>query len=157
MEDLSTTVAGSSSERINATSQSSSRRSSRSSGGSSKSSSIGSQLNEVVSPSEKEEVLNMYRNLDGAKLWKLSTGKVVEREMKKLVEKSVYEHPAHSFILDPQDENWCEYFSEDELAEIRSHKLKEVPALPSELVKFLDSIEQTVSKPEHCSKYRAKV
>ncbi|RCI00330.1 hypothetical protein CU098_011269 [Rhizopus stolonifer] len=62
--------------------------------------------------------------------------------MIELVEKSIYEHPAHSFILDPDDENWTDYFTEEELNEIRTHKSKELPTLPRELVDFLNNIKQ---------------
>ncbi|KAI8090327.1 hypothetical protein BDF21DRAFT_333348 [Thamnidium elegans] len=119
-------------------------RSSRPTNPHSKSSESSSQLNEseLITNKEKEEVLDTYKQLDESKLWKLSTGKIVEKEMMKLVKEAIYEHPSHSFIFDPEDDNWNEYFSEEELTEIRTHKCKKVPELPKELVEFFDSINQ---------------
>lgn len=58
--------------------------------------------------------------MDVAKMWKLSTEKLVELQMLKVVERCKFEYPAHSFILDMEDENWLEHFILDEMNEIRS-------------------------------------
>lgn len=122
----------------------------KSSSSSVKSSNSGSQLNETITTKEKEEILNIYRNLDEEKLWRPSTGKIVEKKMIKLVEKSIYEHPTHSFILDPDDESWTDCFTEEELNEIRTQKSRELPILPIELLDFLNRIKQMVNRLKHC-------
>jgi hypothetical protein len=38
-----------------------------------------------------------------------------------------------------------------------AHNSNELPTLPSELVDFLDSTKQMVSKLEHCNKYRVEL
>jgi hypothetical protein len=78
-------------------------------------------------------------------MWKLSTGKIVELEMMKMAEKCQYEHPFHSFILDTEDENWLDYFSKEEMKEIKMNRNREMKELPEELTTSLDSIVQTVS------------
>ncbi len=70
--------------------------------------------------------------------------------MMKLVEKSAFEHPAHSFIFDPEDENWTDCFAEEELNEIRIHRSKNPPALPRDLVAFLNKIKQMLCRLKHC-------
>jgi hypothetical protein len=88
---------------------------------------------------EKERVLYMYNNIPHDQKWTLSTGKVVDDEMKKLVEKSIYEHPIHSMIFDPDDIIWKNYFTPAELNEIKSFHLRPLPSIPVNIKQYLDT------------------
>lgn len=69
-----------------------------------------SECTKVITNTEKEEILSIYRNMDESKLWKLSTGKTVETQMMILAKESKYEHPCHLFIMDPEDDNRAKFF-----------------------------------------------
>jgi hypothetical protein len=79
-------------------------------------------------------------------MWRLSTGKVVELKMMKMAGKChFFEHPCHSFILDTEDKNWLDYFSKEEMKEIKMNRNRGMKELPEELITSLDSIVQIVS------------
>lgn len=44
------------------------------------------------------------------KLWKLSSGKLVELEMVNFADKCLYEYPFYLFIMDIENESWTGYF-----------------------------------------------
>lgn len=67
--------------------------------------------NYKLTASENERVIETYNNIPITAKWVLSTGKVVDDVMKKLAEKSCYEHPVHSMILEPDDPIWKSYFT----------------------------------------------
>jgi hypothetical protein len=58
--------------------------------------------------------------------------------MKALAELSSYEHPAHSMIIDPDDQVWKDYFTLDELNEIKTFNVKPLKNIPEELESYLD-------------------
>lgn len=98
--------------------------------------------NYKLKSSEKNRVLQIYQDIPQDQKWVLSTGKIVNDEMKKLVEKSVYEHPVHSLIFDPDDTIWTDYFTITELDEIKSFRLK---PLPTDLNEYLNIYNKTWS------------
>ncbi|GAA5812824.1 hypothetical protein MFLAVUS_006283 [Mucor flavus] len=73
--------------------------------------------------------------------WRLSSGTFVEDQMLRLIEKTLYEHPVHSLILDPTENFWKSYFSDDELMEIRCHNIKLLPNLTEEMKTFFQQFE----------------
>lgn len=83
--------------------------------------------------------------IDDDEKWILSTGTVVEDTMKSLAMKCKYEHPVHSLILDPSDDTWKDYFTEDELNEIRLHNCKTLPPFPSEYQQYLDTYDKNLT------------
>lgn len=94
--------------------------------------------NYKLSSFEIKRVLDLYNGIPESTKWVLSTGKVVEEEMKKLAEKSIYEHPVHSLILETDDLVWKDYFSVKELEEIKKYRLKPLPSLPEEIEEYLN-------------------
>lgn len=51
-----------------------------------------------------------------------------------------YHHsPSQHLILDTLDNVWPEYFTEEELLEIRNHDQKPLPEVPEYLEKYIDS------------------
>ncbi|KAI7847962.1 hypothetical protein BDC45DRAFT_524750 [Circinella umbellata] len=77
----------------------------------------------------------MFDELDSEKFWTLSTGTVVELQMKKFALTCIYEH----MILDIADDNWKGYFTKEELAEIELIKKPTILELPDEMIKYLDN------------------
>ncbi|OBZ80776.1 hypothetical protein A0J61_11175 [Choanephora cucurbitarum] len=97
-----------------------------------------SKSNKKLTAAEKQRVLSNYAAIPENQFWYLSTGTCVNEKMKQLVELSVFEHPVHSLIFDPDDQIWLEYFSVDELDEIRTFKQKPLQELPTDLQNCLD-------------------
>ncbi|KAI8147764.1 hypothetical protein BJV82DRAFT_664126 [Fennellomyces sp. T-0311] len=71
-------------------------------------------------------------------MWKLSTGTLVERQMKKLASDAVHEHPCHSLTLDPYDPSWAPYFTEEEVQELKSYQVPPIIPLPTAAKKYLE-------------------
>lgn len=115
-----------------------------------KSASLSSKANTInynLSDIEKKEVLSFYESIPIEDKWKLSSGTMVEDQMKKLAEASVYENPVHSFIMDPYDPIWRDYFTNDELKEIASIRNLPLKELPVELSEFMSTFnDQTTAK-----------
>ncbi|KAF7723515.1 hypothetical protein EC973_001890 [Apophysomyces ossiformis] len=88
---------------------------------------------------DKEQIEDTFNNLDESKMWVLSTGTVVEKQMKALALASNFDHPCHSLILDPDDDNWTDYFTKEELHEIRAFRRYKLKELPGEVVEYLSS------------------
>lgn len=107
------------------------------------SSSSKSKLGQPLKGSDKEKVLKLYESLPESKMWKLSTGKYVEKAMYEMAKNLNYEHPVCSVILDMNDKNWEEYFSADELDEINAAANIEKQLLPTYFQTFLDGIPIT--------------
>ncbi|KAI8138881.1 hypothetical protein BJV82DRAFT_280436 [Fennellomyces sp. T-0311] len=91
-----------------------------------------------LTEAEKRKIDELFKQLDEKKMWRLSTGTLVERKMEALALKSLYEHPCHSLILDPDDKTWSEYFTNDEIREIKSFNAPQVAPLPAALEEYLD-------------------
>ncbi|GET60125.1 C2H2-type zinc finger transcription factor [Rhizophagus irregularis DAOM 181602=DAOM 197198] len=71
--------------------------------------------------------------------WRLSTGKVVEDALYNFASKCSYEHASHSFIIDPTDQSYINegIFTVDELNEIKTHKRRDLPEIPEDLLNYL--------------------
>ncbi|GES91964.1 C2H2-type zinc finger transcription factor [Rhizophagus clarus] len=96
-------------------------------------------INDKVEMSEKnrEKIMKAYREMDKKYMWKLSSGRIVEEELYKLGKEQQFEHAIHSFILDVEDKLIMEHFTREELEEIDSTPIPEVPELPKEVDNFL--------------------
>ncbi|KAL0073373.1 hypothetical protein F4703DRAFT_1897419 [Phycomyces blakesleeanus] len=81
----------------------------------------------------------MYNSLNTEKMWKLSSGTIVEKIMEKVALACEYEHPAHSLILDPQEASWSEHFTVEELKEIAAHKAPKFQDFPKEMEEYIKS------------------
>ncbi|KAI8645494.1 hypothetical protein BD408DRAFT_458781 [Parasitella parasitica] len=92
---------------------------------------------------DKEKIKNLFDSLDESKMWKLSTGTVVEEKMKEFALNCIYEHPVHSMILDLSDINWKKYLTAEEINEIRTFKQKELVGLPSEVEDYIESLKKS--------------
>ncbi|CAG8484948.1 10822_t:CDS:2 [Funneliformis caledonium] len=95
----------------------------------------------------KKEIEFIYRKMETQSKWRLSTGKYVEDSLFDFGMVANYEHLAHSFIIDPDDETYNSIFTEKELDEIRSYNSKEFPEVPDGLIEYLlkydkDSLEE---------------
>ncbi|CAG8463353.1 12236_t:CDS:2 [Acaulospora colombiana] len=75
--------------------------------------------------------------MDEGYMWKLSSGRIVEKELLKLGNDLVFEHAIHSFILDVEDELIMEHFTEKELEEIEGTTIPVVPDISDEIDNFL--------------------
>ncbi|ORZ05280.1 hypothetical protein BCR42DRAFT_301073, partial [Absidia repens] len=104
--------------------------------------------NKRLSPKDKADIKMMYDGLIESKMWKLSTGKMVEKSMMDLAMKCDYEHPCHSLILDPEDRLWEEYFTMDELEEIAAYNAPIIPTPPYEFEQYLSLLQQASTAKE---------
>ncbi|CAB4435684.1 unnamed protein product [Rhizophagus irregularis] len=75
------------------------------------------------------------------KKWFLESGKCVEDELYAFGKQCRFEHLAHSFVIDPDDETYYQnkLFTSEELEEIRETESKDLPKMPIELLKYISS------------------
>ncbi|CAG8793502.1 17518_t:CDS:10, partial [Cetraspora pellucida] len=94
-----------------------------------------------MSASDYEPFRQKYNSMETSKKWLLSTGITVEDKLFDFGLKCTREHLSHSFILDPDDENYLKegIFTESELAEIRNFQTKPFPIMSKELLTYLNS------------------
>ncbi|CAO3643428.1 unnamed protein product [Cunninghamella blakesleeana] len=106
-----------------------------------------------LSAEEKNNIKTVFDNLDTKKMWRLSTGTIVEMRMKEFATACNYEHPCHSLIFDPDDSNWENYFSVSELEEIRSynqHLLEPFPQYIEEYISSFKKMKTILEINKHC-------
>ncbi|KAI8140993.1 hypothetical protein BJV82DRAFT_620372 [Fennellomyces sp. T-0311] len=99
------------------------------------SSNLGRKLNDV----DRDSIAQIYNSLDENQMWKLSTGTIVEKQMEKLTLDCNYEHQTHSLIMDCSLTVWNDYFTKEELDEIRNYNPIAIRELPSELNDYIRS------------------
>ncbi|KAI8144670.1 hypothetical protein BJV82DRAFT_605789 [Fennellomyces sp. T-0311] len=91
-----------------------------------------SSLKTTFTSDDMAEFERVFNSLDKKNFWTLEATKkeaikngvpaeTVEEKLKKLAVNSGYCHPCHSFILDMDDKNWDDYFTEEELQEIENY------------------------------------
>ncbi len=80
-------------------------------------------------------------------MWALSTGKIVEKQMALFASSCIYEHLAHSLILDVSDSIWTEYFTTEEIKEIMNTNRTTLPSLPEDLSNYINSFDKEFVKP----------
>ncbi|PKY48581.1 hypothetical protein RhiirA4_464222 [Rhizophagus irregularis] len=67
----------------------------------------------------KENREEIFKSMDEQCMWKLSTGRFVEKELYSLGQELEFERAIHSFIIDIDDELISSHFNDTELDEIR--------------------------------------
>ncbi|CAB4407224.1 unnamed protein product [Rhizophagus irregularis] len=94
-----------------------------------------------MSASDYEKFREKYSSMETSKKWRLSTGTVVEDKLYDFGLRCAREHLSHSFILDPDDENYLNegVFTKGELAEIRKFQAKPLPTMSKELATYLNT------------------
>lgn len=83
------------------------------------------------------EFESMFKKLDPAKKWYLSTGKCMDDELFMFDLQCESDHPSRSLIADPYDKNYILYnvFTQEELQEIMNYQKKSLPK-PSDSLKL---------------------
>ncbi|KAI9483536.1 MAG: hypothetical protein EXX96DRAFT_536858 [Benjaminiella poitrasii] len=104
-----------------------------------------SNSNRLITPEKKDLILKKISQIKKDNKWVLSTNKVVEDTMKSLIQETMYEHPVHSLILDPNDPIWVNYFDENELEEIRATNVKKMPDLPLDISAYISTYETYIT------------
>ncbi|CAO3593563.1 unnamed protein product [Absidia cylindrospora] len=99
----------------------------------------------TLSVVQKNAIQAMFSNLDTSKMWRLSTGTLVEQQMDKLALECKYEHSCHSLILDIYDTQYNKYFTAEERDETRTHNASPFPTLPDEIEELLTALEYAPS------------
>ncbi|GAN11664.1 hypothetical protein MAM1_0789d11243, partial [Mucor ambiguus] len=94
-----------------------------------------------LSSTDKEDVELLYDRLDRSKMWKLSTGTIVEDKMRNVAMGVEHEHPTHSLILDITDSCWEDVFDDKEQDEIRAFRSVKMPAMSVEVETYLTQLE----------------
>ncbi|RUP43198.1 hypothetical protein BC936DRAFT_137490, partial [Jimgerdemannia flammicorona] len=88
-----------------------------------------------------ESFTRAYNSMENDKKWVLTTGTIVEDALYDFGVKCMHEHLCHSFVVDPDDENYLNegVFTQHELEEIRDFQKKVLPPVPRDLLLYLDS------------------
>ncbi|KAI8985179.1 hypothetical protein BDB01DRAFT_101666 [Pilobolus umbonatus] len=76
-------------------------------------------------------------------MWKLSSGRYVEKVMRDFTLKLNYEHPLCSVILDVDDSHWVDTFTPDELIEMKQAIPAQTQHLPSHMEDSISNIPKT--------------
>ncbi|CDH58433.1 hypothetical protein RO3G_13306 [Lichtheimia corymbifera JMRC:FSU:9682] len=108
-----------------------------------------------LSKADIDKVQQMYDDLQPERMWILSTGKPVEKEMQKFAQECEYEHPVHSLILDPTDPCWKAYFTPQELRQIQSYQSVSIPSFPDHLKTYLGTFSKMRTVQEIDDQLRA--
>ncbi|OBZ80759.1 hypothetical protein A0J61_11192 [Choanephora cucurbitarum] len=83
--------------------------------------SSGSGKQSKLTPFQKGIVVDMFAKLNRTKMRRLSTGTVVEQQMKMFAFECNFEHPVHSMVFDVSDKSWLKYFTPEEIKDIKNH------------------------------------
>ncbi|KAK4520018.1 Asparagine-rich protein (ARP protein) [Mucor velutinosus] len=94
----------------------------------------------LLTDSDKANIVAKYDALDKKKMWKLSTGTIVEEVMRKCAVEQKYEHLSHSLILNVRDKGWLKYFTSEELEEITTYKAINLPDVPEDVQSYLNDL-----------------
>ncbi|KAI9247671.1 hypothetical protein BDA99DRAFT_591785 [Phascolomyces articulosus] len=90
-----------------------------------------------------KEVENDYcKVLKSENVWKLSSGRIVEKVMLDYALSLKYEHPVHSIILNPDDQSYVDVFTEQELQEIQDLKKILTDLYRTVTAKFFDPLTE---------------
>lgn len=103
--------------------------------------------NYILTAEEIKKCRMMYESLEVSKMWTLSTGKIVEKQMALFASNCMYEHPVHSLILDVADSIWTKYFTTEEITEIMDTNRTELPSLPEDLSNYINSFNKEFVEP----------
>ncbi|CAG8728820.1 21744_t:CDS:10 [Racocetra persica] len=92
-----------------------------------------------------QQFTNKYQKIPKEDKWTLSTEKIVEDALYVFGMKCSHEHLCHSFLIDPDDKNYIQQgiFTREELEEIKNFSKKELPLVPDDLLKYLNSFRKS--------------
>ncbi|CAG8708088.1 15989_t:CDS:2, partial [Acaulospora colombiana] len=90
-----------------------------------------------LSKENREEIDAAFKSMDERCMWKLSTGRFVEKELYKLGQEQEFEQLVFMHKLYVDDELISSYFSDTELDEIDYAAGPHVPDLPDQIAEFL--------------------
>ncbi|CAG8783932.1 18743_t:CDS:2, partial [Gigaspora margarita] len=92
-----------------------------------------------------QQFTNKYQKIPKEDKWTLSTEKIVEDALYVFGMKCSHEHLCHSFLIDPDDKNYIQQgiFTREELEEIKNFSKKELPLMPDDLLKYLNSFRKS--------------
>ncbi|CAG8707300.1 11203_t:CDS:2, partial [Funneliformis mosseae] len=79
---------------------------------------ITSTLEVRLGKKNREEIDTAFKSMDEQYMWKISTGRFIEKELYRLGQKLEFEHAIHSFITDADDELISSHLNDTELEEI---------------------------------------
>ncbi|CAJ0866298.1 7646_t:CDS:10 [Entrophospora sp. SA101] len=104
-----------------------------------------------MSESSISEFKDSYRGMKNEKKWYLTSGKCVEDALYAFGNQWRFDHLAHSFIIDPDDESYIKnnIFTSEELKEICNTEAKDLPEMPNELLKYISSFRMKTTKDLH--------
>ncbi|CAI2192918.1 706_t:CDS:2, partial [Funneliformis geosporum] len=91
-----------------------------------------------LSEEHRQIVERTFNGMKKERMWRLSTGKYVEKELFELGKKLEFEHVVHSFIVDVDDVIIRQHFNMTELDEIDNAPGPQEPELSDEIVEFLN-------------------
>ncbi|KAI7900361.1 uncharacterized protein BX663DRAFT_459008 [Cokeromyces recurvatus] len=108
---------------------------------------------------DKDKLLEVFNQLDKKKFWYLEASKNFAKEnnteLKSVEEKMLifalqcnYIHPCHSFILDLNDQNWNEVFTNEELMEIDNYGTPIIRKIDEKISAEFDKLEKLTSLNE---------
>ncbi|KAI9343717.1 hypothetical protein BD770DRAFT_193960 [Pilaira anomala] len=95
-----------------------------------------------LSPLQKGIVVDMFAKLDETKMWRLSTGTVVEQQVKMFALEYNFEHPVHSMVLNVSGKSWLKYFTPEEIQEIKNHQKKVLVDLSSTIEDYIKKLRE---------------
>ncbi|KAF1796627.1 hypothetical protein FB192DRAFT_1452212 [Mucor lusitanicus] len=95
----------------------------------------------LSSDTDRQNALDVYRQMDNSSKWPLSSGRFMEHVMQEVLQTRPYQHPSQYCILDLDDDNWIKFFTSAERLELANPILLiDLPSLPSDMTDFLISI-----------------
>ncbi|CAG8585714.1 22758_t:CDS:10, partial [Racocetra persica] len=103
-----------------------------------------------LSPKGQKEIELAYIKMKENNIRKLSTRKLVKKELYKLGKTLKFEHPSHSFIIDVNYEVIKKHFNDVELQEIEFPS-PEVPDLSEDIIRYLNTFMDKNSASDMCT------
>ncbi|CAG8652257.1 1218_t:CDS:2 [Gigaspora margarita] len=106
------------------------------------------EIDKEMCESSMLEFEHTFQEMRKEKKWFLKSGKCVEDELYAFGKQCRFEHLAHSFIIDPDDETCYQnnVFTSEELEEIHDTESKDFPKMPTELLKFISSFRMKTTE-----------
>ncbi|OBZ86074.1 hypothetical protein A0J61_05876 [Choanephora cucurbitarum] len=92
-----------------------------------------------------------YQKMNRDMMWQLQcSGRKVEEVLYMFGLTLKYEHLCHSFVLDPWDNTYqqASVFTKEELNEIKSFKIKDLPSIPAKTLNYLNLYKQAKTTAE---------
>ncbi|RUP50259.1 hypothetical protein BC936DRAFT_139824 [Jimgerdemannia flammicorona] len=88
---------------------------------------------------DRELFTKRFEKMKPSCKWRLNSGRYVEDVVHELGKECKYHNLVHSFIINPEDDYIRSHFTDEELNEIVYERVRNPPALDSDLLKFISS------------------